>query len=111
MDRKVQISPYWLPCLLPSETAVIPLGLHCSYPIRVRDGAGRQTKPGAGLECCWLEATEGEAALPKDRSPNEFILWTMAGSSRLGLSPRQGLGLGMKLVLELWDYFTFYLIK
>lgn len=35
--RKVQISPSRLPCLLPSETAVIPLGLHCSYPITVRE--------------------------------------------------------------------------
>lgn len=47
-----------------------------------------------------MEATEGEAALPKDSSPDEFTLWAMAGAPRLSLSPRRGLGLGMKLVLE-----------
>lgn len=59
-------------CLLPSEMTVIPLGLHCSYPMGVRDAVGRQTKPGTGLECCWEKATEGEAVLPKDWSPHEF---------------------------------------
>ena len=101
MDRKVQISPSRLLCLLPSEMAVIPLGLHCSYPVRIKDGVGRQTNPGTGLECCWMETTVGEAMLPKDWSPDEFILWAMSGGPRLSLSPRQGLGLGMKLVLEL----------
>lgn len=58
-----------------------------------------------------MEATEGEAVLPKDWSPEEFILWAMGEGPRLSLSPRQGLGLGMNLLLELWDCCTFYLIK
>jgi len=78
VDGKVQISPSRLPCLLPSETALIPLGLHCSYPVRLRDGAGRQTKLDARLECCWMEAAEGEATLPKCWSPYEFILGAVA---------------------------------
>lgn len=58
-----------------------------------------------------MEATKGEAMLPKDRSLHELILWSLARCLRLSLSPRQGLGLGIKLILELLDHCTFYLIN
>lgn len=90
--------------LPPSETAVVPLGFYCSYPIRVRDEVGRQTKPGPGLEHYRMKATKGEAVLPTDWSLHELILWSLARCPRLSLSPRQGRGLGIKLVLELWGY-------
>lgn len=78
--------------LPPPEIAVVPLGFYCSHPIRVRDGVGRQTKPGPGLENYRMKATKGEAMLPKDWALHELILWSLARCLRLSLR----LGLGIK---------------
>lgn len=58
-----------------------------------------------------MEATKGEAMLPKDWSLHELILWSLARRLGLSLRPRQGLELGIKLTLELLGYCTFYLIN
>lgn len=85
MDGKVQISPSWLLCLLPSETAVFPLGLHCSCP----QGWGWVTDKAWRWVGVLLDGSHnGEVALPKGWSPGEFILWVIAGRSQAQSQPQ-----------------------